>query len=328
MLNVTNSQNIPATFYSDKICAYSNNGKTSSYRYFTNNDTRLCSSSDYDLTGATGNGACNCYPINLQNITLANAFIPNRVLNSTFQCIGGNAGTCSGYFDAASCFNSIQTVNSGTIIQKVNNANLYYDLHDFYFNRWICPSESGLNVAVRYNKARSENSTSVSCLGRNGNDCFYGVNADQVCKRVLNCADSVNSFQALTCGTNQYQNIWFHNGFNTFQQTWCRGVFAWLRFAGDIANISGNGLLTTPDGNNACIPQPLAPTQCFVDGTTNTTLANQISTYYSTPSNYVNILYCGQGTFVRTRDIAGHWCNSALLLPDVNGKLPIGLLQN
>lgn len=308
-----------------------------------------------------GTLTCNCFKgAQLLNTKLKPVFIPLRLttLNSNleYQCIKsegknlfGKDVSCKAYRNISSCSDSIEK-NSITIEDiaslstdalSIINLNIIKQSDRFYFDNWICPQESGLDVAVKYSKS-SDYEITISCLSnKSEEDCFYGEMANQHCLRINTCkeAETKDSYGKVVCGTDKFTKAWGYNGFNTSLNTWCKNSYAWLKFDSRIEIKNKRGIIMLPNGNNACIPSKeveskekkeiqeansIVLEKCLLDSET-TNISKIISDYNTDSSLYQEVVKCNSTNFPDVKTNNDHWCNKFGIAVTSNGEINIGL---
>jgi ribosomal protein L28 len=71
------------------------------------------------------------------------SFISVRISNKVIQCLSKDTKTCNKYDKKESCIQDFKSSNSPDKIISLESG-LADQVAKFYFNRWICPVESGL----------------------------------------------------------------------------------------------------------------------------------------------------------------------------------------
>ena len=178
------------------------------------------------------------------------------------------------------------------------------------FNRLICPSESGLNFAVKFIRKENADKYEISCLSRNQTDCLEGVNAENACILIDKCSTQATGFNYVTCGNKDYIDKWDNNGFNTKLNTFCRQSLGWLTYNGVYQKDGEDrGIVMLPDGNLACIPNNKDPSICLKENSTK--FLSSMITYYQTKNIYENLVFCSsRKLFNETNE--NHWCVKTL----------------
>ena len=90
-----------------------------------------------------------------------------------------------------------------------------------FFNNWICPSTTGLNVAIKLNSY----SGNVSCLSKTGDACYTDEQAEKACKKANACTDTElkrKIFNELECGSAKFFDKYGNIGYNAKFNNWCR----------------------------------------------------------------------------------------------------------
>ena len=70
----------------------------------------------------------------------------------------------------------------------------------FFYDRWHCPSETGLKVAIRLN----EQTFRVECLSMNGRRCVTGIRAARLCQKANSCDKFARKVKPRTCTKRNY----------------------------------------------------------------------------------------------------------------------------
>lgn len=259
---------------------------------------------------------------NQSTTTVSSKFILTRLSNSEMQCITDDKKACLLFDDTSKCNSAVSKSSDSNKIMRLEKT--YNDaVTQFYFNRWICPDESGLPIAIQFSKKSAESSYTVSCLGKSGKDCYYNDNASYVCKRVNECSKAINNFIPLTCGTDAFKSTWFTDGFNTPLPTWCKKANAWLRFDASFSvSTDKKAFLLNDSGLTNCIPDPQSNKDCLVDNADGI-LQKSISYIAGDATKFNSLLVCDERLFPVAIASANHWCKQSLLLPDANGKIAI-----
>lgn len=249
------------------------------------------------------------------------SFISTRISNKAIQCLSKDGKTCNKYEKKDSCAQDLSSSSSPEKIITLETT-LVDQVAKFYFNRWICPVESGLKTAVNFELDTS--GYKISCLGKNG-DCYYGDNADIVCRRVNECKEALKTFSTITCGTDEFIKNWDHNGFNTPVNTWCKNASAWLRFDSSVAIAEDKkGYLITNEGVNACIPNPDNNKECLSEND-QSILSKTIALYNKDSAKFQNIILCDEKLYAIARVTTNHWCSKSILLPGDKGVFSLTL---
>jgi len=118
-----------------------------------NSDTLDCKISSFDpQNNATTENTCECINILRPNDTLDPVYFPVRISEQKLQCLKSiDPNLCDWYVNSIWCESAL---SQKVLLKNIKQAsdNLNDSIQKFYFNRWICPNESWLNVAVRFNK--------------------------------------------------------------------------------------------------------------------------------------------------------------------------------
>jgi hypothetical protein len=98
----------------------------------------------------------------------------------------------------------------------------------FFFNRWHCPDETGLNLAVKFSK-----NFGIKCLSKDGEECLLGQEAMKQCHWANNCGKKQMKilFSPKKCNEKDFKN-----------GNWCARSFAYFRHTGDFLCHSVTGL--------------------------------------------------------------------------------------
>ena len=330
---------IPANYYNHRVCINGEPGEENKGVLIKQAFKSSCESKYF---GENRGLECKCYEVSFPedyNDAVDDLYLPIRISSiGKYECIVmPGANMCNAMISKEACiyFTSKTTEVHQRNVVKIAEESLYKSIEEFFFDRWICPSESGLNVAIKYSSKKNEKrkdleSYSISCLGREGNDCFYGNNAESVCQKVVDCPDSIKEFEKLTCGTKEYKNIWFHDGFSTPITTWCKSANAWLRFDGTFKMTDNKtkkiGLVMLGDGTTACIPDIKKDfAQCMIENST-LDLQKEIEYYnneISSIEKYSTLLKCKEEALLEAVKDENHWCFKPLILPESNGEFKL-----
>lgn len=317
---------IPEKFSSGKFCKYHKASIETEFLFLTQEESRKCSLENDEklkknfvkLAKPTGSAApgkeCVCYAVNIPKVALKSPYLPIRFNGSNFECLGGgNSGCgCKGSFDKNTCLELTQNINN-TCIKTLPER--YYSLaYDFFFgeNKWICPSVSGLQVAIKVEKPK-DNEIKISCLGKTGNDCYYDENAEMVCQQVNRCTLAAKEFKPLTCGTNQFKEVWTHDGYDTPLPTFCKKAYAWLTYNDQIFLNDQKAMIMNEEGNHACLPNPLKPSECILKSDPK---FNEEVTKFNTGENRCNklkeLLWCGMKQMLFRSNQKSSVCNTVI----------------
>ena len=252
-------------------------------------------------------------------------FFPVRIINNGFQCNKSKGTGCDTYNSRKNCLGSIQGNLNVKKFDKLDVELNSYALN-YFFNRWICPEESGLDIAVFYQLSDSKKDYSVSCLGRKGEDCFYDENAKEACKRITNCPEAKSEFVPVECASAVYKSTWDHDGYNTPLNTVCKRANGWLRFDSNITitDDKKRAIMLMENGSNACISDPNKATECLAEND-NKILQKTIEYYDANPSNYNNLLVCSVKDVPESTTDKNHWCAKPLISPNDKGRFNLDL---
>jgi hypothetical protein len=271
--------------------------------------------------------SCQCFIALFPNDkSLKIVYTPMRISNKDYKCLKANSsvGTvCEGYLNEEICAAKIEDpINVAQIITATSD--LIPSARAYYFDRWICPFETGLNVAVRYDRNGSK--YTVSCLSRKGKDCFYDELANEACKKVNSCVESKDEFMKLQCGTAEMKSNWDNNGFDTPLDTWCKRANAWLRFDSSIilTTDKSKGLILLPNGITACVPDSDNASTCLQEGE-KFALTKLITKYDDDVTLFKSLLKCDVKAFPESTTDSNHWCAQSMILPSDKGEFDIGL---
>lgn len=262
-------------YSSNRICKYHKQSTESDLTFLLQEDTINCGMNSESTKSkvkfvakknpssrpSDADNACYCYSVNIPNVPLSSPYIPVRFSNAGFECINDNKGGCAGSFELNGC---IGITEAKTCIRKLPKRYLKFAFN-FYFNneKWLCPSETGLDVAVRYYIDANSN-IKISCLGRNGNDCFYNQNAQTVCEKVNSCKEAASESKELVCGSSKFINLYGHDGFNSPLNHFCKRAYAWLIYDGSTIDIPNAGAYyLNEDGVFGCVPNSEDPKVCL-----------------------------------------------------------------
>ena len=114
----------------------------------------------------------------------------------------------------------------------------------YFYEKWQCPSETGLKVAVRLN----QHTFRVECLSRNGRTCAKGKRAARMCQKANKCADCKSKIKPKTCMKRDYTSP---------RSNWCKRGFAYFRYTGEFLCKNRTGVCTalrlSRKGNVECL---------------------------------------------------------------------------
>lgn len=282
----------------------------------------------YFSTQSTADNDCFCYTVFLpkEDNSLRTVYFPMRINDGGFQCVQSLVpGVCDSYASDKLCLGAVQGSVEYSTIQKAD-IRLNMAGMEHYFDRWICPSESGLRVTVKFEKLKDGKNYSVNCLTRKGKDCFYDENAEDACKRFNSCPEAAREFAVLKCGNTDFKNKWFHDGFRTPLSTWCKNANSWIRFDASVNIQSDNkrAIMVLPNGMTGCIPDPTQPEICLAENDSGI-LLKTVAYYKANPSNLNSLIVCNVRDFPDSNSNANHWCANSLILPDADGNFQINL---
>lgn len=89
----------------------------------------------------------------------------------------------------------------------------------YFFKKWHCPSETGLNVAIKFNKKTWK----VQCLSLDGKKCLKGKEASNMCMKTEGCKETLRNIIPKSCSKNK----------NTFAgDNWCKSGYAYFLHSG------------------------------------------------------------------------------------------------
>lgn len=138
------------------------------------------------------------------------------------ECISTDGKTCLEVKSKNKCSSSIlQNIDKPKALCTTDLCKTYF------YNRWICPSESGMKVAIMFSGDGHAN-----CMSLSGTDCLYGDNAQLACNKVSTCKEFLSRIKPLKCGE-AHQSIWGDNGYHSRFNHWCKKAIAFLKYTGD-----------------------------------------------------------------------------------------------
>jgi hypothetical protein len=302
-------------------------------------DKAKCNKKTFD----DASGDCKCYALSIPFDDSVKEYYYAVRFNTDgdFQCISGNGKTCTGLKKQSTCIAMLLAEGESSKI-KIEDKNiitaeleLQITMYAFFFNRWICPKESGLRVSIMYKSNDNGGTYSVNCLSRNGDDCIYEENGGQeACEYVNTCSNAERrEFNSLQCGSGRQKDLWGNNGFDTTLETWCKSAAAWIRFDGSVeftlAKEQKMGLVLMPDGQSACIPAMSKSDICMTEKD-DKKWEKMILLFKTNVKYYDRLLEC---TGIMLRRAIGnpyHFCNKPLMTPNKEGnfksKLVLDLL--
>lgn len=275
-------------------------------------------------------GSCRCYKTKIPgDDKLVQFYYPIRYSEGEFQCIADlKNNLCKYYKKDEDCKKEINEKGIKPAEIKRTDKSLTNMVFGHFFNRWICPKESGLKAAFRYNTENMGKTYNIECLGRNGDDCFQDKNADIACDRVNSCPEGEREFQSLGCASPKFKQVWFHDGFNVHTPNWCKEVNAYIRYDGSIQKIGGTkkiALVYRENGMSSCIqdPQVVLP-KCLEENALNI-LEKTIKFFEKDLKQYKNLVDCKGELLLEASANENHWCSKSLILPDNNGKFDLSM---
>lgn len=325
---------IPPNYFSNRVCKFHKDKVESEFTFFRQDDSIACDTSVQSILKKTftlqtnpsqkapdGDFTCYCYIIKIPNLVLINPYIPIRYSNSGFECLASNGADCFSTFDVDKCYSAIEE-KIGCCIQKSPDSYLPY-LYEYFFNKskYICPSESGLNIAIRYEITQISNqfSYTISCLGRFGSDCFFDDNAESTCQRVNSCDEAKKEFKSLTCGSNSYKALWFHDGYNVPVGTWCKQANAWLNYDGKLTEIKDTAFIMNPSGNFECLTNPDNPAECINKNSKTIKYTDLVAQFNKDNSVFQQRIPCGKNELIFRSERSENICNFQIIHD--NGKI-------
>ena len=163
-----------------------------------------------------------------------------RLVNNKIECLSENGQDCIRGLDTDHKCRQYLSKNSNnlrTIRCTEANAKVCQEARHFFFRRWHCSSETGLNTGIRIN----EQSGQVECLSQNGRDCLWGTYGDMVCEEVKTCSKTQASIKTLQCG-NQHSSIFGFNGYVYSKNHWCKIGFGYFYNTGRWLCINQTGI--------------------------------------------------------------------------------------
>lgn len=315
---IKSDQEIPEENFSHRVCVKGNKKVGVIVKQGTKSK---CDKATFEQDS----GDCKCYKTLLPNDTsLKPMYFPLRYSNNAFQCIKNN-NICKNLLKESECLKLINTEIAETDLKSIDS-NLVSLIKNYYFNRWICPSESGLNFTLKFNTEFGDN-YSIQCLGRDGNDCFFDKNAEIACARVNSCPDGMKEFKELECASENFKKVWNNDGFAIHTPTWCKAANAYLKFDQKVNVVSIKdkkiGLVMLADGMTGCIPDPTVKVQKCLEENDQNILDKSIKLYNSDRKNFDNLIEC-KGKFLLDAKLdSNHWCAKSIELPNSNGKMKI-----
>lgn len=333
-IKVTKLTSIPQNKFAHRVCY--NKTAFSNYKLVKQLESLDCKISSF-ISNNTIENDCECYELDFpKNDNQLKAFYtPIRLsrIDTNFKCIktmsnkNDNESLCDFYGTRKSCIGAINgNIKDSSIFNLEDSLNK--TAVEYYFNRWICPNESGLNVAVKYNLNKDYKTYNVNCLSRNGEDCFYEDNAKEACKRIINCPTSDKEFAELKTGDTIYSAKWGNDGFNTPMNTWGKAANAWLIFDGtvNVLKDKSKAIVLNGNGANSCIPDSVNVGKCLAENDIGI-LKKTINYYEEFPSNYNNLLSCGIKTFPESIGDSNHWCSRSLVSPNDKGEFSFDISE-
>ena len=250
-----------------------------------------------------------------------------RISNEKFQCYNDD-GKCASYTKESECTDLFKKPLPWKVLIDVKDKTIKSYARTFYFNRWLCPSETGLEVAIKYQKQKDR--FTMSCLTNSDVDCLHGFNAEAACNRVRECQDSEKEFKTFNCASEAFKKSFGNDGFSkTPASNWCKKSLAWIRFNMEL-KMSENkkqALVQLGDGLSGCIPNHLKKNkECLAEDEDQKMLSKMMQIYALETKRFNNLLEC-DALVDEFDDDPDHWCNFSLYLPNAAGSFFIGSLD-
>jgi len=227
------------------------------------------------------------------------------------ECFSINGSQCAGFTGERSCRTYIKyNINKLRAIRcpKESNEGWCIKARKFYFNRWMCRDETGLNTGIRLSSTGR-----VQCLSKSGKDCAWGAYGNKLCQMVKKCPKTRRKIIPLTCGNN-HKKVWSHTGYHFATGHWCKTGFAFYFYSGNWLCKRQTGISTPVrlaiDGEIECLSKNKR--DCFWGTESSSQCHNLIIKY----GKNENGLKCGKkhkkiygGTGYRNTK---HWCRKSL----------------
>eukprot|EP00340_Litonotus_pictus_P002972 CAMPEP_0170515418 /NCGR_PEP_ID=MMETSP0209-20121228/1857_1 /TAXON_ID=665100 ORGANISM="Litonotus pictus, Strain P1" /NCGR_SAMPLE_ID=MMETSP0209 /ASSEMBLY_ACC=CAM_ASM_000301 /LENGTH=335 /DNA_ID=CAMNT_0010799901 /DNA_START=116 /DNA_END=1120 /DNA_ORIENTATION=- len=236
-------------------------------------------------------------------------FLAMKITKKGFGCISDGKDACKKHKSKVDCLASISN-NSGNVntVTTIDEAQTEA-AKSFFFNRWICPSESGLRVPVMV--SMKDNVFTINCLkSKNGEDCVYDHNAEVHCNKIAACENDLSKdYSSLTCGTEEIKGKFSHDGYNTKTPFWCKTAYAWLKFDGEvtISKDKNRATVLLPNGYKGCISKENG----IVCLSEEEKLNKQISSISSDKTKYPKFIECSASNMMLlVGSDSSHWCAS------------------
>jgi len=213
---IKNNKEISELNFTNRLCRKGRDETDGKLLLLLQNKKMKCDKETFSVTVKDNiSGDCECHEISLpsesegtQKGLFINYHIATRItqINPELQCLTSDNKTCTLYNDKESCFNDINKDKLSKIkAVELNDKTTRIFSHSFYFNRWICPSESGLQVAIQFEKEDNSKSYKIKCLGKTDIDCLYDFNAEFACRQINQCKQSSDNYSSLVCGSQKYK---------------------------------------------------------------------------------------------------------------------------
>ena len=323
-----NNKTIEKNIYTHRVC-YKGNGNDVKYILVKQNTDPKCDKKTFgNKSKKSANSECKCVPLVLpQNEWLEPTFIPIRISDQKFQCYNDD-GKCATYSKESDCTDLFKKPLAWKVLLDIKDKTIKNYARTFYFDRFLCPSETGLDIAVQYKKTKDR--FEMICITQRDDDCLHGLNAESACQRLRECNDAEAEFKTFKCASEAYKKSFGNDGFSkTPVSNWCKTSLAWIKFNMEMKMTENKkaGIVQLGNGLSACIPNHLKKNKvCLEEDDEQKMLSKMMSIYAKETSRFNFLLEC-ESLVDEFDDEPDHWCNFSQILPNASGSFFIGSLD-
>ena len=164
---------------------------------------------------------------------ITNIETPIRMTNNNkIECFSLDGKKCVNQLNSDSKCREFVGKNIGKLIpitcdSSNHKESLCQEARSFFFKKWHCSGETGLNTGIRLN----EKSGDVECLSLNGKDCIWGTEGDKICEKIQTSKKIKEMIRPLSCGYND-NKLYSANGYFSNEGHWCKIGWAYFRYTG------------------------------------------------------------------------------------------------
>jgi hypothetical protein len=195
-----------------------------------------------------------------------------------------------------------------------------------FFDKWMCPATSGLNIAVKLNTFTGN----VACLSKDAVSCYTGEQAQLAClKANVNTSKSLTEllFKNIECGSVDFKVLYGNYGYDSILNNWCRKSMSLFYNKQEIfypvVTDADTVITISEKGNPQCISGDAK--KCVKYSSKPTEAEKKYVANLIDKKIFVTIT-CGKELKQSDEDTTGyekedHWCNSVL------NNMAMGLVQ-